>query len=536
MMKTVLRLIVFFVITAPAFSADWIEYRSGPFHVFSDAGDRAARERLTQLEQLRHVLGALLGKDGMSRAGEPQELTTVWPLHLVLFANQREYTPHVLSKLIMEGGSAELAAWTGDTGKLPPDLLRAFTQILIEDNAGRMPDETETALADLLSTIEVSGTRVRIGAPTEGVTGTRLRAWAKLQMMATQPAYSGKLRVYLNNLQNASDEDTAARNAFGFTVAKLNADADAYVKAGKFEASAVDGRALNPNRDFIEKNMTKTTVDELMAELNGAGKRFLPESPRGLLAQNTRPALELAMKANPRWAEPHVKMAALETEPARKIAQWKLACSLATRNAAYWQSLAELQASSRLFADAEKSWTAAERAAANPTEKMRIHQAKLSLEDQRAAALITDRQRARDEEARDLQRVKDSAAEEVRAAERTANERLRANRGDAALPDKVIPLSSLAGDVPGEKVSGSLTRVDCLNGPVRLNIQRDDSAIVIRLLIRDPRKVTVALDSGEATFTCGAQKPVRKIEVQFKANADAKTGTVGEIMLVKFPE
>ena len=41
---------------ASAFAADWIEYRSGPFHVVSDAGDRAARERLTQLEQVRFVM------------------------------------------------------------------------------------------------------------------------------------------------------------------------------------------------------------------------------------------------------------------------------------------------------------------------------------------------------------------------------------------------------------------------------------------------------------------------------------------------
>ena len=537
MMKTVLRLLYILLLAVPAFAAEWVEYRSGPFHVFSDAGDRAARERLTQLEQLRHVLGAQLGKDGMSRAGQAQELTTVWPLHLVLFAKQAEYTPHVLAKPVADGGGAEISTWTADTGKntsLPPDLLRAFAKVLIEDNAGRMPEEIETALADLLSTIEVSGTRVRIGAPVEGLSGARQRNWAKLQMMATQPAYTGKLRVYLNNLQNASDEDTASRNSFEMTAAKLGAAVDAYTKAGKFEAAAVDGRALNPNRDFIEKNLTKAQADELLAELGGTS--FAAGSPRGLLAQNTMPALDLAIRANPRWAEPHVKMAALETDPARKIAHWKLAASLAPRNASYWQSLAELQASARLFSDAEKSWAAGERASANPVEKARIHQAKLSLEDQRAEAIMAERQRARDEEARDLQNVKDGAAEEVRAAERAANERLRGFRGDTPVPATVVPLSSLAGETQGEKVAGTLTRVECLNGPLRLSIQREDSGIVIRLLIRDARKINVALDSGEAVFACGAQKPARKIEVQYKANADAKTSTLGEILLVKFPE
>ncbi len=41
----------------------WIEYRVGPFHVFSDAGDKVACDRLNEMEQLRHVLGVMLGKD-----------------------------------------------------------------------------------------------------------------------------------------------------------------------------------------------------------------------------------------------------------------------------------------------------------------------------------------------------------------------------------------------------------------------------------------------------------------------------------------
>ena len=56
------RTLTLALLALPAFAADWVEYRAGPFHVFSDAGDRAARERLTQLEQLRFVLGTLLGK------------------------------------------------------------------------------------------------------------------------------------------------------------------------------------------------------------------------------------------------------------------------------------------------------------------------------------------------------------------------------------------------------------------------------------------------------------------------------------------
>ena len=68
------------LIAANAFAADhWIEYKIGPFRVISDAGDKAARDRLDEMEQLRHVLGVLLGKDTMSRRPHDDGLKTVWP-------------------------------------------------------------------------------------------------------------------------------------------------------------------------------------------------------------------------------------------------------------------------------------------------------------------------------------------------------------------------------------------------------------------------------------------------------------------------
>lgn len=516
------RILILALIAAPAFAADWVEYRTGPFHVFSDAGDRPARERLTELEQLRYVLGNLLGKT---------QLNTLWPIDVVLFPNRRAYAPHALAQPVVDGGSATLAAEPADQ-PLPPDLLKAVTAILQADNAGRMPQETEAALRDLFSTIEVKATHVKIGAPLPAgeLSGGRLRAWAKLQMLATQPAYSGKLRVYLNNLQNAGDEDQAVRNAFDTTPAQLDAQVDAYLRAGRFEAAPVNGEALNPNRDFIEKNVDKPAIDALLAELAAGGKNFPPDSPRGLLAKNTFADLGLAIVANPKWAEPYFKMAALETDPARRIANLKSAALLDPRNAIYWQTLATAQAAANLFADAEKSWESAERAASTPQERARIHQSKLDLEDNRAAFEAAEKKRELAEEARDLQRVKDAAAAEVLQFERSANQRLAAEGGNVK---NVVPWY---GDPAGERASGRLTRVDCLKGgPLRLTVQ---TAIgpPVRLLIRDPNRITVhAAGADQAQFVCGAQKPARKVEVTHNGQTDAKLGTVGDILVVTFP-
>ena len=325
----------FLLLSLPVMAADkWIDYRMGPFHVLSDAGDKAAREKLNQMEQMRYSLGTQLGKVGMGKDG----LVTMWPIDLVLFGNQRDYLAHSPGKPFIDGGSATLSAWSGDA-PLPRDWLRALARMLIDDNAGRMPDAIETALCDLYSTIKVANTKISLGAPLPDgeLQGARLRAWAKMQMLATLPDYSGKLRVYLNNMQQNGDEGVAVRNAFDMTAAQLDLKLDAYVKAGKFEAATSGGEPLNPEHDFVEKPMEKASVDGLFAELAAGGKNFPSGSPRGLVAQNTLTSLELAIKANPRWAEPHFKLAALRERSDDKMKELKAAATLDPRNAPYWR-------------------------------------------------------------------------------------------------------------------------------------------------------------------------------------------------------
>lgn len=518
-----------FLAAAPAFPADrWVEYRVGPFHVFSNAGDKTARDRLNEMEQLRHALGVMLGKDSLGVGGPSQSsFQTVWPIHVALFSNTKEYGPHALKTPFVEGGSAMLGAWPSDT-PLPHDLLRALTRMLIDENAGRMPEAVEAALCDLFSTIKVTGPKIMLGAPLPAgeLPPDRLRAWAKMQLLVTNPEYSGKVRVYLNNLQSGGDEVLATRNAFGLTTAKLNAIADAYVAAGKFEAAPVSGEALNPNQDFIEKQVEKATMDELFAELAAGGKDFPPDSPRGLVAKGNRAALDLAVKANPRWAEPHFLLASLVTEDGAEMKELKTAAALEPRNVSYWRALAEAQRAANQYSDADKSWAAAIKAAPNEAERARIKQARLEQDERRAAYEAAEKKRIADEEARDLQRVKDAATAEVRTAVDAANKKLGEFKSDQKPVDWWENPS-------GEKVSGTLSRVDCLNGPLRLTINIDGGG-VIRLLIRDPNHLSVP-GTGEAKFGCGVQRPPRKIRVVYNVKADAKMNTVGDVVLVDFP-
>jgi hypothetical protein len=493
------------LLASASYAADWTEYRMGPFRVISNAGDKAARERLNEMEQTRHVLGGMLGKT------DPQ---TVWPMVLVLFSNQREYGPYALPQPFVPGGSSDISAWMGDTPQ-PQDWRREIVRRIIADNAGPLSAATITALCDLFSTIEVNATHVKLGARPSSLPSDRERAWARVQLLATNPEYAGRFRVYLGNLQQNSDESLAAHNGFDLTLEDLNKRVDAFYRAGVFEASPMSGEALNPNRDFIEKRLTKSDVDDWLAELKAAGKTFSPVSPRGLLAAGAAVDLEQAAKANPRWAEPHVRLAALETNKLVKVSRLKTATTLAPNNSAYWQALAEAQADADQPADAAKSWIAAERTSLSDSERARIHQVRMDAEQRRTDFEIATKKREADDRAADLQRVKDGAAAEIRAAEAKANREQGGLKSNAT----PVPFAEISG---GETVTGTLVQVDCLNGPRRLTIQKSANATV-KVLVRSTEGL------NPADFACGAQKPPRRVMVIHDAKADTALGTIGNV-------
>jgi hypothetical protein len=518
-------LLILLISAGSAVAADkWIDYRIGPFHVISSAGDKAAREKLNQMEQLRYALGVELGKVGMGKEG----LVTMWPIDVILFANQHDYLAHTPGAPFIDGGSATLSAWSADT-PLPREWLRALARMFIDENAGRMPDAIETALCDLFSTLKVNNTKISLGAPLPDgeLQGARLRAWAKMQMLATLPDYSGKLRVYLNNMQNSGDEGVAVRNAFGMSAAQLDVKLDAYVKAGKFEANTTGGEPLNPEHDFVEKPVEKAAVDDLFAELAAGGKNFPPNSPRGLVERNTHASLELAIKANPKWAEPQFKLAQIETDSLAKMKELKAAAALDPRNATYWQALAEAQAAADDYAGAAKSWAVAEKSAKDEPERAKIHIAKMALDGARADYTEAEKRRRAEEAAKDLERVKAEAAAEVHAAEAAANARMNEGRGAYKAPQ------AWWDEPAGQKIEGKLTRVDCLSGPLRLTIQKPNGALV-KVAVRDLNKLTVN-GATEAKFGCGVSKTARKIRLTYEAKPDAKLGTLGDVLVVEFP-
>ena len=432
-------------------------FRSGPFEVYSTAGDKPAREILNRLEQFRHVFGHTLGKD---------DLQTVWPVRIrvVKPARNQVLPPGIafqrdLFTATLEAGAPLSRFFYLDLGKL-----------LLEANIASLTDPIERGLLTLYSTIEINGPRVTLGAPPPEA--ERTRDWARMHLLSVHPDYSGRLRVMLANLQKGVDPEPACRNAFEKTPAEIERQLDAYIKAGQYGTTSLAGRPIRPDFDFPGKPLDPPPADAKSAlDLLDAGD------------------LAGAAQLNPRWGEPVFRLAQKESDPAKIVEGIRKAIALDPRNRSYREALAAA-----------------------------IGQNQLAIEEER-------RHRIEDQR-RELETLKLDALRRIREAE------MKANEGKQPVDESKVQ-EWWDGAKPPGKLSGTLQRVDCIGAMARLVVLPAAGAKPVQLLVRDPGKI-VLQGGGVTTLGCGAQRPPRRVTVEYFPKPDSKMGTAGDAAVVEF--
>jgi hypothetical protein len=536
---------------AVMWAGNWKEFRFGPFEVLTEGNDKEARETLNYLEQLRTAAGSLLGA---------QELASVWPIRIVVVQGKRAQV-HPTLKLARD-------AWVASISSITPETTISVVKVLLDSWPGHIPPNIERGLLSLLSTLAVNGTRVTLGAPP----AQKDRDWSRAHMLAVDPAYSGKLRVLLGNLGRGVERDVAFSNAFQKSPDEVERELDRYIEAGQFGTTPALGKPINAQRQFIPKELDDNAgmlvlADVLLAHAPAAAvaayQTLLEKNPdsidaleglgmidaesgrnqqalerlaharsaRALViragitkdASEKKATLAAAAKANPKWAEPQRQLAAIETHPAQKLAALRAVAQIEPRDPSNWMALAEAQEANNQFAEAGKSWTAAERAIDDPTARARIRTARTASEDRRVQQQIAARDEARRKTEQELQDLRNKALLEIRRAE------ARANEGKPVIDPKT--LDEYKEGPQATKLTGTLQRVDCMGGQARLHVASGKQ--VIRILVPAADKVEIT-GGGERSLTCGVQKSARSVTVHYTPKNDAKQGTAGEAVTIEF--
>ncbi|MBL8175903.1 MAG: hypothetical protein JNK48_14600 [Bryobacterales bacterium] len=509
---------------------EWEECRSGPFEVWTNASERETRQMLVKLEQVRHMVGVYLGKS---------DPVSLWTIRVLLRKGKNTAaTDWKLGRdawvATLPEGSAPQAEW-----------WKQVARMLMESNARRLPGYWEEGLLTFLSTLEAKGPRITLGATP--VQTQRTLNWARVHYLATNAEYTTRFRVLMNNLQQGAEEEVAYRNSIGQAKAEVEKQVAAYHAAGQFATVEVSGRAIS-ERDFYTRPIE---APRAAAALEDAGGTFVLEKQplawfQQTIASGTAPArvyLEYgkrltetkakqeafveAAKKNPRWAQPYVELANLEKTPERVAFYLKSAAPLDVRNSKLWQRLAEAQLDAKQFPEASRSWFSAELAAATVAERDAIRKERREFEAERARREDAEKQRIADERQRELDRLREEAMNKVREAE------ARANKGQTPLASGAKVEEWWDEKTPAKKISGQLQKVDCMGKMARVWVVPAGGGKPAPLLIRDSGNVVI-VGGGEAAFGCGVQNPARQVVVEYKANADAKQNSQGDVTLIEF--
>lgn len=557
------RILLLALVPGLAFAENhWVQYRTGPFELYSDGNSKYTRETLGWFDQLRWVLGYMLGN---------QDLQTSRPVRILLFKNTQERESYPYIPPILDGRDRWNILLTAGS-PIPRQVLRDCTRLFLENNTGRMPAGIENGIADLLSMMQVNGTHVTLGIPPPA--NERNRDWARMQLFSTNPDYYAKLRILLYNLQKGADEDPAYFNSYGKSRADMEKEVDQHVAAGNFQTSEVDAKPLSAERDYKEqpllsKEMRLAQADLLVGEpsrreyraliqeneyvavaYEGLGlmalrdkqneearRDFLESTNAGtpsarsyieyarLEPDNTKAlaALDKALKLNPKLAEGYTLIGRRQTKGVKKIQYLEKAAQLAPREAARWEELAKACLDEKVFDKAAQAWHNAEQAATTPEDRERYSAARVAIDQQRLDWEEEERKREAEERERETLKLKAQALVDLRAAEAKAN----AGRGPA--PEKVEKWWE--GPKPDSHTTGNLARVDCLGRQLRLVIETNDHKLT-RLLVRDPSNLAI-LGGGDQKLGCGTQKP-RQVTVEYFAKRNAQLATVGEVATIQF--
>ena len=536
--------------------AAWLKFTSGPYEVLTDAGSHAGREALVRFEEFRHAVGQL--------TGEP-DLQTPLPVRIIVFRNARGWTsPEPLTL-----GRDRYNIVLQEKGAVSPDVYRELTRLFLHSNTAQMPPAFEHGLVEFLSTFEVNGIRITVGAPPAPPD----LDWARIHFLVVDPEYFGKIRVLLYNLRKGVAEEPAYRNAFGKSPAEVEAKVKQHFAAGDFQTTSLSSRAIAES-DFPERSVSDADVRlaraDLLAGAQSAAeyevllkdhlKAAEAEEGLGLLAlrdgqkdaardhfasamqagstsarcyieyaklepdrERAHQALLRAAGINSKLDEPFVLMAQRDTDPRMRIEHWKAATERNPRNPAYWQAYAEACLANHDYECASKAWTQGEQSATDPAGRARMHQARMAIEQQRLDYEEAEKRHKAEEEARDIERLKAQARAEVHALEE------KYNQGGPKPDPKAVPWWD--GPKPSGKLSGNLTKVECLGKQARLSVEAANGKIM-RLLVTDPNEIAIT-GPGQQALGCGAQKP-RPVVIEYFPKANARLSTAGEVASIEF--
>ncbi len=275
--------------TLPA-AEKWVRATSPNFELYTPQGERKAKETILYFEQVREFF----------EKGFTAKPTNTAPARIILFGSEKQYAPfrpsEAAAAFYQHGLDRDYIVMGGYSTQADRTAVHEYVHLLCRRSGLRLPVWLAEGIAEVYSTFQPFGSKVRIGSPIEGhiyqarsgwIPVARLlgvdhgsaeynrrahagsfyaESWALTHMLMLEIEYRPKFDAFFQAIVAETDAATALQSAYGLTVEQVEKRLTMYVRGDRFYAA-----------DFpikLEKSglvPTVTPVDEVAAKAILAG-------------------------------------------------------------------------------------------------------------------------------------------------------------------------------------------------------------------------------------------------------------------------
>ncbi|HTA46303.1 MAG TPA: tetratricopeptide repeat protein [Bryobacteraceae bacterium] len=283
----------------PAFAADqWLHLATPHFEMYTDVGERSARDAILYFEQVRSFF---------TEAAPVRGGVTEFPVRIVIFKNEKQYRPYAMNSFatayyVGTQWRDYIVMQDADTEHLPA-AIHEYMHLIVRHSGLELPVWLNEGWADVYSTLKPIGKKTALGDLIPGrvqeLNGGKWldfntltsadqhspyyneanragmfysESWALVHMLYLAPDYKQKFPAFVGAILQRKTAAEACQIAYGRSAAQVFADLKSYltrnqlfgvlfdVKLTKAEEEAV----VTPAGDF-ESGLT---LADLLAALN----------------------------------------------------------------------------------------------------------------------------------------------------------------------------------------------------------------------------------------------------------------------------
>ena len=572
-MGRVVASLLLFALTAPA---AWHRLHSGNFELYTSAGAGSGREVLHRLDQIRHVF----------ETRTQQKNLTPLPVRVYVFRSEGEFRRFQVKENAagyhQSAPDCDYIAMQLSGTDLYRVVYHEYVHLLMRHSGVHVPVWLNEGTAEVYSTTEVSGSRVRIGELIPSHVATLrnenlidlptllavthdsphynerdksgifyAQSWALVHMLNFSPDYRTGMPNFLSMLLGGEEPGRAFQQAFGKSLRAVREDLASYLRQDRFEGVRFEAAKLQATGRVPVEPIGDVDAELVLADL-------LIAIGRGEQAEASLQKLAAAHPERADLQEALGDAAVRRDEDERARRHYERAMELGSRSGRLRydyavllrdlkapperviESLVEAIALDPKLFDARYllGYMLLDRGKhADAIEQLR---AATELRPFRCAvwehlALAYHQAGQKKEAVTAAQRARKLAAtpEDISRTEATLN--LVQSDTDSIVR---VPVSGREPRVHWARpegaghIDGVLVQVDCLNDKARLHVIHEGRKTF--LLVRDPNSVLLR-NSGTVTteFACG---PVRNraVRVEYRRAVDAAYGTAGDVSALEF--